>query len=38
MQRQGSDMEEKTCYVYLLRCEGGSLYAGITSDPERRLR
>ena len=25
-------------YVYLLRCEGGALYAGITTDPERRLR
>ena len=25
-------------YVYLLRCSGGSLYAGITTDPGRRLR
>lgn len=25
-------------YVYLLRCEDGSFYAGITTDPERRLR
>ena len=25
-------------YVYLLRCEGGALYAGITTDPARRLR
>ncbi len=24
-------------YVYLLRCEGGSLYAGITTDLARRL-
>ncbi len=24
-------------YVYLLRCENGSLYAGITTDPARRL-
>ena len=24
-------------YVYLLRCEGGSLYTGITTDPARRL-
>lgn len=27
-----------TYYVYLLRCEDGSLYAGITTDPDRRLR
>ena len=25
-------------YVYLLRCRDGSLYAGITTDPARRLR
>ena len=25
-------------WVYLLRCADGSLYAGITTDPERRLR
>lgn len=25
-------------YVYLLRCEDGALYAGITTDPARRLR
>ncbi|MBR6114995.1 MAG: GIY-YIG nuclease family protein [Oscillospiraceae bacterium] len=25
-------------WVYLLRCEGGTLYAGITVDPARRLR
>ena len=25
-------------YVYILRCEGGSLYTGITTDPARRLR
>ncbi len=24
-------------YVYMLRCEGGSLYTGVTTDPERRL-
>ena len=24
-------------YVYLLRCAGGSLYAGITTDPARRF-
>ena len=25
-------------YVYLLRCVSGALYAGITTDPPRRLR
>ncbi len=25
-------------YVYILRCVGGALYTGITSDIERRLR
>ena len=24
-------------YVYLLLCEGGELYAGITTDPDRRF-
>ena len=24
--------------VYILRCHGGSLYTGITTDPDRRLR
>ena len=24
-------------FVYILRCEGGSLYTGITTDIERRL-
>ncbi len=24
-------------FVYLLRCADGSLYAGVTTDPERRL-
>lgn len=24
-------------FVYLLRCADGTLYAGITTDPERRL-
>ena len=31
-------MGEAVCYVYLLACEGGSLYSGITADPVRRLR
>lgn len=25
-------------YVYLLECDDGSLYAGYTTDPERRVR
>lgn len=25
-------------YAYLLRCADGSLYAGCTKDPEKRLR
>lgn len=25
-------------YTYLLRCKDGSLYAGITTDPARRLK
>ncbi len=25
-------------YVYILRCRDGSLYTGITRDPERRLK
>ncbi len=25
-------------FVYLLRCSDGSLYAGVTTDPLRRLR
>ncbi len=24
-------------YVYMLRCRGGSIYTGITTNPERRL-
>jgi putative endonuclease len=27
-----------TWIVYLVRCRDGSLYTGITTDPERRLR
>lgn len=29
--------EPSLYYVYLLRCEGGSLYTGVTADPERRF-
>lgn len=25
-------------YVYMLRCADGSLYTGVTTDPDRRLR
>lgn len=25
-------------FVYILKCEGNSLYTGIASDPEKRLR
>ena len=25
-------------YIYIVRCEGGSLYTGITTDPHRRMR
>ena len=27
-----------TWFVYILRCRDGSLYTGITTDPERRCR
>ena len=25
-------------YIYILKCKGGSLYTGMTNDPERRLK
>lgn len=28
---------EKQWYVYILQCADGSLYTGITNDPDRRL-
>lgn len=28
----------KTWTLYVLRCRDGSLYTGVTTDPERRLR
>ncbi|MBM4429800.1 MAG: GIY-YIG nuclease family protein [Chloroflexi bacterium] len=33
-------MDRRSCtwYVYLLRCADGTLYTGITLDPQRRLR
>ena len=30
------NQREKTYYTYLLRCEDGSIYTGITTDLERR--
>lgn len=30
-------MNASPWYVYLLRCADGTLYAGITTDPRRRL-
>lgn len=29
---------EKNWFLYILRCKDGTLYTGITDDPERRLR
>lgn len=29
---------KETWVVYMLRCADGSLYTGVTTDPERRLR
>jgi len=28
---------DKQWYVYILRCADGTLYTGVTNDPERRL-
>ena len=30
-------MEQKTWWVYMVQTQGGRLYTGITTDPERRL-
>jgi putative endonuclease len=30
-------MSASSWFVYLLRCADGTLYAGITTDPDRRL-
>lgn len=30
-------MSEQSWFVYVLRCRGGSLYTGITTDLERRV-
>ena len=32
------DKPTKQWYVYLLRCVDNSLYTGVTTDPERRLK
>jgi len=31
------DTKDKPYYTYFLRCRDGSLYAGYTDDPEKRL-
>lgn len=31
-------MASERWYVYMLRCADGTLYTGVTTDPERRLR
>lgn len=28
---------DKQWYVYILRCSDGTLYTGVTNDPQRRL-
>ena len=30
--------DEKQYYVYMLKCVDGTLYTGITNDPEKRLK
>ena len=30
--------QESKYYVYILECEDGSLYTGISTDPERRFK
>ncbi|MFZ5760458.1 MAG: GIY-YIG nuclease family protein [Thermodesulfobacteriota bacterium] len=32
-----SMIQEKSWYVYIVRCSDGTLYTGITRDPERRM-
>ena len=34
---QTAEKVQKPYYVYMMRCEDGSLYTGMTTDPERRL-
>ncbi len=31
-------MSESCWFVYILACADGSLYTGVTTDPQRRLR
>ena len=35
--KDAENKNEKPAYIYLIRCEGGSLYTGITTDLERRF-
>jgi putative endonuclease len=37
LSRRSAPDSPKAWTLYLLRCRDGSLYAGITCDPERRL-
>lgn len=37
MQQSSSPKPNRWC-VYILRCADGSLYTGVTTDPQRRLR
>ncbi len=31
-------MDENNYYLYIIECEDGSLYTGISTNPERRLK
>ena len=31
-------MDDKIYYLYILECQDGSLYTGISTNPERRLK
>lgn len=35
---EASSASQQTWFVYLVRMQSGALYAGISTDPERRLR
>jgi len=35
---QTAEKVQKPYYVYMMRCEDGSLYAGITTDLQRRFK
>jgi predicted GIY-YIG superfamily endonuclease len=36
--RRMTDSEQKQWFFYLARCSDGSLYSGITVDPEKRMQ